>query len=744
MQQHIFKFRPLELVLGIRQILLFGISASLLSTATFASEESTLPTITAHANQDATTSYTVKKSRSATKLNLALKDTPQSVSVITSQQIEDANLTSVEDVLNQTPGVSMQRYGAKGAVGNGGEYTFYYARGKQIINYQVDGVMTSPSLDSKNGSVISSLDPAIYENVTVVKGATGLTNGAGYPSASVNFNRKHANSTEPKGEIKVSAGSWNTYRTQLDVQDKLNQSGSVRGRAVAVYGQGDSWQDWGDNRSATLYGIVDADLSDQTTVSVGGMLSRNKITGQGVHGLDMYGADGSINPYSPSFNSSARWAYSKVDTFNAFAQLKHQFDNNWILQANYSYTEQDIKSLYGVIGVASANYTTNVASLAASQNNFNPKEHSLDVSASGPYQLLGREHELMLGASYQYVRNNNDNFNGCDSSTDTCTVDLSTWNGNVAVPSGATRVIGVNNKEYQQVGYYAATRLNPTDRLHVILGSRLSDYTYRSHVTTTTKTTDSRMSAYAKLTPYAGITYDISPNVTAYASYTNIFMPQTYRDYNYNLLDPQEGNNYEAGLKAAFLDNRINLSAAYFQSKMDNVANSGTVYGSNIPSSLTGVVSSTSSYYSAIDGVITKGYELEASGEILEGWNVQAGYSHAKSTKSGIKQNTTIPEDQFKLFTTYNLPIWDKKLTIGGGVNWQSAFYSSSVSGTKYIAYKQDGYALVNLMAKYQLTPALSVALNVDNVTNEKYRLNYWAATYGDPTSYTASLSYKF
>lgn len=112
MQQQTFKFRHQELVLGIRQILLLGVSASLLSATAFASEESTLPTITAHANQDATTSYTVKKSKNATKLNLALKDTPQSVSVITSQQIEDANLTSVEDVLNQTPGVSMQRYGA--------------------------------------------------------------------------------------------------------------------------------------------------------------------------------------------------------------------------------------------------------------------------------------------------------------------------------------------------------------------------------------------------------------------------------------------------------------------------------------------------------------------------------------------------------------------------------------------------------------------------------------------------------
>ncbi|MFW2076081.1 TonB-dependent siderophore receptor, partial [Acinetobacter gerneri] len=87
---------------------------------------------------------------------------------------------------------------------------------------------------------------------------------------------------------------------------------------------------------------------------------------------------------------------------------------------------------------------------------------------------------------------------------------------------------------------------------------------------------------------------------------------------------------------------------------------------------------------------------IEASGEILDGWNIQTGYTHAKSKQNGVKVNTTIPEDQYKLFTTYNLPVLDKKLTIGGGVNWQSAFYNGNVTGVNYIAYKQDQFALVS------------------------------------------------
>lgn len=721
--------------------------------SSFIHAEDILPTIKLKADDQDQQGYTVKKSKSATKMDLALKDTPQSVSVITKEQIDDQNLTTVEDVLNQTPGVYVQRFGAQGAVGNGGEYVFYYARGKQIVNYQVDGVMTAPAIDGKNGSSLSNFDPAVFENVTVIKGATGLTNGAGYPSASVNFNRKHANSSVPTGEVKLSGGSWDTYRSQFDVQGGLNSAGSIRGRAVASYGQGDSWKAWGDNQSGTLYGIIDADIDPKTTVSVGGMLSRNKVTGLGVHGIDMYGIDGGINPYTPSFNANAKLAYSRVDTINLFAQAKHEFENRWNLQANYNYTQQQIKSLFGVIGVASVNYSdqdvikgtttykAHYASLAASQNNFNPEEHSLDVSASGPYQLFGREHELMLGASYQHIENNNNNFSGSNSAN---AVDLRTWNGDVALPNAATQVVGVNNKKYEQVGYYLATRLNPIDHLHVIAGARLSDYDYETLVTTATKNTPTHFSTYAKVTPYAGITYDIAPWLTAYASYTNIFMPQSNRDYNYALLDPQEGDNYEGGFKATFFENRLNLSASYFEAKMDNVADAGTKYGNNIPSDLVGIVLPTDNYYTEMDGVKTKGYEIEASGEILDGWNIQTGYTHAKSKQNGVKVNTTIPEDQYKLFTTYNLPVLDKKLTIGGGVNWQSAFYNGNVTGVNYIAYKQDQFALVSLMAKYLINRDLSVALNVDNITNEKYRLNTWANTYGDPTSYTGSLTYKF
>lgn len=701
-----------------------------------------LPTIHLTA-EHASPSYTVAKSKSATKLDLALKETPQTISVITEQRIQDQNLNTVEEVLDQTPGVYVRRFGAQGAVGNGGEYTFYYSRGNQILNYQIDGVMTSPATSGKSGSSLSNLNPIIYDNITVVKGATGLTNGAGYPSASVSLNRKHATSVEPKASMSIAGGSNQTIRSSFDVQGALNESGDVRGRLIAAYGQGDSWRDWGDQSDATLYGVIDSDLAENTSIAVGAMLSRARLNGQGVHGLDMYGQDGKIMPFDREFNASAKWAYSQVDTLNFFTQLKHQFLNRWNLQANYNYTKQDIESLYGVIGVAQADYTNMTASLAASQNDFAPEEHSLDISIDGPYRLFGREHELMMGASYQKIKSYNDAYQGYNAQK---VIDLNQWNGNVALPATARTVVGLSNKDYEQSGFYFATRLNPFDPLHVILGTRLSNYDLKTHSTNSVRNTvqDSKIDESKKVTPYAGITFDLTPNLTAYASYTNIFLPQDNRDYSYNFLDPQEGDNYEAGLKSSFYDNRLNISAAYFQAKMDNVAESAGKYVAEDNAVKNNWAKVGDTYYRSIKGATTKGYEIEIAGQILPNWSIQAGYTLAETKNKGERINTDIPKQQFKLFTTYSLPILDNKLIVGGGVNWQSEFYDKSKTGLNYEAYRQKSFALVDLMARYNLNENVALGFNVDNLTDKKYRTNTWANTYGDPRTYMGSITFKY
>ena len=190
-------------------------------------------------------SYTIKNSSGSTKMNLSLKETPQSISVITSKQIEDQNLNDINDVLVQTPGISMRQLGQKSA-----GHSTYFARGMEITNIQRDGI---PSLYGSSSNFISLENSAIYERIEITRGSTGLTNGSGNPAASINYVRKKP-TKEFQGNTKISYGSWDTYKAMLDISGGLNEDKSLRGRLVASYGEGDNQQDRYHQENSLIYG----------------------------------------------------------------------------------------------------------------------------------------------------------------------------------------------------------------------------------------------------------------------------------------------------------------------------------------------------------------------------------------------------------------------------------------------------------------------------------------------------------
>lgn len=204
--------------------------------------------------------YTVSKTiDTATGLGLSLMETPQSVSILTAERIQDQALNTVVDVVNNAVGLSSSK---TDNVRNG-----FNARGFSVQNYQIDGVPLSWSLGGDAGETVS--DVSIYERVEVVRGATGLLTGAGDPSASINLVRKHADSSDLKGYVDVATGSWDKKQITADVSNGLNESGSVRGRMVAKYVNSDSYQELYQDRKTILYGVIDTDITDNTMLRVG-------------------------------------------------------------------------------------------------------------------------------------------------------------------------------------------------------------------------------------------------------------------------------------------------------------------------------------------------------------------------------------------------------------------------------------------------------------------------------------------
>jgi outer membrane receptor for ferric coprogen and ferric-rhodotorulic acid len=322
-------------------------------------------------------------------------------------------------------------------------------------------------------------------------------------------------------------------------------------------------------------------------------------------------------------------------------------------------------------------------------------------------------------------------------------------------PDTVTGLSGSKGKTRQKAGYLA-TRLSFTDRLHAVLGSRYgsweessrdSYYNSQLQLTRVDATSQSQNDVW---TPYAGLLYDLTPEYTAYVSYTDIFKPQSNRDSSRNYLDPVVGSNYELGLKGSLLEERLNLSTALFWSKQDNVAE---IDDSVAPDPVTGE----EFYKSGGKGNKVNGFEAEVSGEILNGWNMTAGYTYTHSA-DGEKQrsNTNQPLNMFRLSTAYRLPGNWNALTVGGTVNWQSDVYRTAnrpvgrgANGritTERTRINQDAYTVVNLMSRYEFDKHLSASLNVDNLFDKKYYDNvgfYNGVYWGDPRTVTLSLDWK-
>jgi outer-membrane receptor for ferric coprogen and ferric-rhodotorulic acid len=685
--------------------------------------ETTVSSTGLGATTEGTGSYTTGSANTATGLRLSTRETPQSVSVVTRQQIEDQNLNSVAQVLEQTPGVVVDSMGPAGSDAN-----HIYVRGFEVGSIQVDGINRPDTYGFRDDLA----DMVSYDRVEVVRGATGLMSGTGDPGATVNLIRKKP-TLETQRKLTLKAGSWDNYREELDVSGKLSDSGNVRGRFVASNTNSQSYVDRQSLEKQAFYGVLEWDITDSTMLTVGAEYQEMDNEGAGNHGFPMFKTDGSHFSPSRSFNSASDWSYHKRRTKTVFTTLEHQLDNGWQLKLNAEHNRRSYDDAFATAASGTVNPDGSGISTWTGRWAGEPRQTSFDLSASGPFELLSREHQAYLGASHYraYYRNNGYplwSFQTIDN--------IYTWDGSLAIPDAIHTKSSKDALDETQDGLVASVRWSLADDLSLITGARLIDWkrdeTKETLATGATKRTS--RSETGVVTPYLGLVYDLNENWSAYASYTTIFKPQSKQTVTGSYIDPLEGVNYELGLKSEFWDKRLTTAFSVFEVQQDNLA---VADGSNL-------APDGNQAYRAESGTKTRGFEMEVAGEILPDWQVSASYTYAVSKDAdGDRLNTEVPRDTLKLFTSYRLQSLPQ-LKVGGGVRWQGTEYYKG-AGPNDETFTQDPYSVVDLMARYDFTPQTSVSLNLDNVFDKTYYTAIGTrGWYGTPRSATATLAFAF
>jgi outer membrane receptor for ferric coprogen and ferric-rhodotorulic acid len=593
---------------------------------------------------EGTDSYTPGSIATATRLVLTPKETPQSVTVVTRKHMDDFGLNNVDDVMRHTPGITVSAFDT--------DRTNYYARGFSINNFQYDGIpSTARNVAYSAGNTLS--DMAIYDRVEVLKGATGLLTGAGSLGATINLVRKKP-TADFQGHASLGAGSWDNYRSELDVSGPMTESGNVRGRAVAAYQDKRSFMDRYSRKSPVYYGIMEFDLSPDTMLTVGGDYQDSLPTASSWSGsFPLINANGDRNSVKRSFNNAANWSSWEQYTRTAFAMLEHDLGNGWVTKLQLDHKINGYHALMASIQ-GDEPRADGTAQITSQKYTGETVSDSADLYASGPFSLGGREHELVVGGSIGISDWNGKGYWNLAPNL----VDFNNWHGHAPQPYWGAPQQYIDDT-IRQTGAYMTTRLNLADDLKLLLGGRVVNYHLTGNNPSYRET--------GRFVPYVGVVYDLNETYSVYASYTDIFMPQENynRDRQNQLLEPDEGQNYELGLKADFFDGRLNASAAYFEIHENNRAVSDDDYNNLKPTPQNYAYKGTKA--------VTKGYELEVSGELSPGWQIQAGYTHkVVRDDQDLKISTFEPEDQVKLYTTYKLKGDLDKLTVGGGVRWQS------------------------------------------------------------------------
>jgi outer membrane receptor for ferric coprogen and ferric-rhodotorulic acid len=661
---------------------------------------------------------------SATGLSLTPKETPQSVTVIGRDRIEEYSLTNVNDLLEKVPGLNVDR--------NETDRSTYNSRGFDVTNFQIDGI----GLPMISGLQFGDTDTVLWDRVEVVRGANGMMTGVGNPSATIDYVRKR-----PTADFQASAtalvGSWDQKRIEADVSGPLDASGTLQGRLIYAHEDRQSYLDY-NKLARNVYGaLLSGNVTSRLKATIGYSRQDNDSDGVLWGALPLSYSDGTqIQNYPRSASTSAPWTYWDIRDQTTFAELNYAFDSGWSAKgvATYRQFQEQAKLLYaygypdpetglgidGMSGIYPSEY----------------KQYLIDLYASGPLQLFGREQTLAFG--FSAGRSDGREYEGFSDAFIEYPDYRTLGQQQVAEPAYPDAILQSHTSD-KLIRAYAAAHLNFTDQLKAVVGVSAAKLQGSGSSYGTDQSRDN-----AKASPYLGALYDLTRNLTLYASYTGIFNPQIQPDLDDRKLPPAVGYSYEGGVKSEWFDKRLYATLAGFRVKQKDLATFAGVFGPDDPNGPAG-----GSYYTGVDTTST-GFELEFAGKVTDRWTLNGGYTYYTLTDdTGGNPRPYLPNRTLKVASTYTIE-QTHDVQVGGDVRWQNGtFYVDSgvttADGNSGVV-RQPTYAVLDLTASARLMEHLSAYLNVRNVADRRYlaSLEWGQAFYAAPRSVTFSVAYEY
>lgn len=687
--------------------------------------DNTLPAVSVSAPRDAVTGALNPPTTVGSKEALTAREIPQTISVVTQQQIQALSMRTVDDAMKYAPGVTTEI--------NQPGFSSYYSRGFPISTIQFDGVPTGVATSGISGPTEGL---AAYDRVEVLYGPSGILNGFGGEGGILNLVRKRAPS-QWTASAQASAGTYANGDVQADIGGPLNAAGTLRGRFVVDEQYQHEMQDSTWLRNQQFYGTLEADVTPTTLVRVG-------VSYTDIYGKLMYGLPNNTDYTTPVVSRSTYlgpdWNWFSNQRTNAFAEVEQKLGGGWTSKLSYNFMRTTTDVLTGTTTI-NDQATNTVEHYSVNTQDANT-QNAIDLYATGPFTLFGRTHHLTVGASYLHTNDVTNQFlinpdSGLDFLGDIYAPLYNNSAYSNAFAGGPQNDVGVVSTQY---GVYGNLRINLADPLTLVVGGRVTwwqsdstpssdpDKNFFANVATSDHVS-------AKVSPMVGLIYDINDRYTVYASYSSIFQPQAGDEtVAGEVIKPIEGYQLEIGEKGEYMGGLLTTNVALFHIREKNRAMGDPV---------------NTGFYIAQGQAQSQGVDLRASGQLSPNWKVGAGYTYTNwrnyddSFTSHQSFSVITPKHLFKLWTSYNLPGQYYRWTVGGAAYVQSRI--SYTDPTGYLSNFQTsggtlnagGYATVDASIGYVINKHLSASLLVTNLFNRKYISSLTTGGlgtyYGDP-----------
>lgn len=689
-----------------------------------------------------------RQSATGTKTDTPIQKVPQSISVVTAEEMALHQPKSVKEALSYTPGVAVGTRGASNT------YDYLIIRGFAADGQSQNNYLNGLKMQGNfyNDAVI---DPYMLERAEIMRGPVSVLYGKSSPGGLLNMVSKRP-TTEPLKEVQFKAGTDSLFQTGFDFSDALDDDGVYSYRLTGLARSANAQQKGSEEQRYAIAPAFTWRPDDKTNFTFLSYFQNEPETGY-------YGwlpKEGTVEPLPngkrlpTDFNEGAKNnTYSRNEKMIGYS-FDHEFNDTFTVRQNLRFAQNKVsqKSVYGYGMCSDPLYTKDQEALKASPclsipqsqwghtltrqyviDNEKLENFSVDTQLQSKFATGSVDHTLLTGVDFMRMRNDIDSWFGYAGSvapSDIYNLDRSDFDfGAHPNPSGPYRVL----LKQKQTGLYVQDQAQ-WDKVLVTLGGRY-DWADQSSFNRDYGNKSGRDDK--EFTWRGGVNYLFDNGVTPYFSYSESFEPASQTDANGDLFAPSKGKQYEVGVKYVPEDRPIVVTGALYQLTKTN----------NLMADPNG------SLFSVEGGEIrARGVELEAKAALSASVNVVGSYTYTDAeytTDTTYKGNTPaqVPKHMASLWADYTFfdgPL--SGLTLGTGGRYTGSSYGDPAN-----SFKVGSYTVVDALVRYDLArvgmAGSNVALHVNNLFDREYVascFNTYGCFWGAERQVVATATFRF